>query len=91
MAENHCSLYEDYKMKISTLGEVRISVVYYSRKKKGGIADLFYNYQNCTEKRKNFWNDLRESLVKSYKSSVVSRWLLWYNGKKCGKEGAFLP
>lgn len=78
-------------MKIPTLGEVRISVVYYSRKKQDCIADLFYNYQNCTKKRKNFWNDLRESLVKSCKSSVVSRWLLWYNGKNCGKEGAFLP
>ena len=55
-------------MKISTLGEARNSVVYYSREKQDCIADLFYNYQNCTEKRKNFWNDLRESLVKSYKS-----------------------
>lgn len=78
-------------MKIPTLGEVRNSVVYYSREKQDCIADLFYNYQNCTEKRKKFWNDLRESLVKSYKSSVVSRRFLWYNGKNCGKEGAFLP
>ena len=52
-------------MKIPTLGEARNSVVYYSREKQDCIADLFYNYQNCTGKRKNFWNDLRESLVKS--------------------------
>ena len=50
----HCPLYEDYKMKIPTLGEVRNSVIYYSRKKQGCIADLFCNYQNCTEKRKKF-------------------------------------
>ena len=87
----HCPLYEDYKMKIPTLGEVRNSEVYYSRKKQGCIADLFCNYQNCTEKRKNFWNALQESLVKSYKSSVVSGRFLWYNEKNCGKEGAFLP
>ena len=78
-------------MKIPTLGEVRNSVIYYSRKKQGCIADLSCNYPNCTEKRKNFWNALREPLVKSYKSSVVSGRLLWYNGKNCGKEGAFLP
>lgn len=78
-------------MKIPTLGEARNSVVYYSREKQDCIADLFYNYQNCTGKRKNFWNDLRESLVKSYKSSVVSGRFLWYNGKNCGKEVAFLP
>lgn len=41
-------------MKISTLGEARNSVVYYSREKQDCIADLFYNYQNCTEKRKKF-------------------------------------
>lgn len=39
-------------MKIPTLGEVRNSMVYYSRKKQDCIADLFCNYQNCTEKRK---------------------------------------
>lgn len=50
----HCPLYEDYKMKIPTLGEVRNSVVYYSRKKQDCIADLFCNYQNCTEKEKKF-------------------------------------
>lgn len=49
-------------MKIPTLGEVRNSVVYYSREKQDCIADLFYNYQNCTEKRKNFWNALKEPL-----------------------------
>lgn len=49
-------------MKISTLGEARNSVVYYSREKQDCIADLFYNYQNCTEKRKNFWNALKEPL-----------------------------
>lgn len=50
----HCPLYEDYKMKIPTLGEVRNSVVYYSRRKQDCIADLSCNYPNCTEKRKNF-------------------------------------
>ncbi len=72
----HCPLYEDYKMKIPTLGEVRNSVIYYSRRKQDCIADLFCNYPNCTEKRKKIWNALRESLVKSYKSSVVSGRLL---------------
>lgn len=50
----HCPLYEDYKMKISTLGEVRNSVIYYSRKKQDCIADLSCNYPNCTEKEKIF-------------------------------------
>lgn len=87
----HCPYMRITKFKIHTLGEVLNSVIQYNRKKQDCIADLFYNYQNCTEKRKNFWNDLRESLVKSYKSSVVSGRLLWYNGKNCGKEVAFLP
>ena len=79
------------KFKIPTLGEVRNSVIYYSRRKQDCIADLSCNYPNCTEKRKKVWHALREPLVKSYKSSVVSGRLLWYNGKNCGKEGAFLP
>ena len=58
----HCPLYEDYKMKIPTLGEVRNSVVYYSRKKQDCIADLSCNYPNCTEKRKKFRAVLREPL-----------------------------
>lgn len=86
----HCPLYEDYKMKIPTLGEVRNSVVYYSKKKQDCIADLSCNYPNCTEKRKKLERSAR-TLVKSYKSSVVSGRLLWYNGKNCGKEGTFLP
>lgn len=48
-------------MKISTLGEARNSVVYYSREKQDCIADLFYNYQNCTEKKEKIFGTICEN------------------------------
>ena len=82
----HCPYMRITKFKIHTFWEVRNLYGSITEKKQDCIADLFYNYQNCTEKRKNFWNDLRESLVKSYKSSVVSGRFLWYNGKIAEKR-----
>lgn len=67
----HCPLYEDYKMKIPTLGEVRNSVIYYSRKKQDCIADLSCNYPNCTEKEKNLERSARTPCKKLQKQRCI--------------------